>query len=188
LSRPQDQHLRDEETAITHKLAHYAATARHDDLPGPVRWKVLNIPGCALGGARHQGVAIADDALAPYTGTGRATLIERGRKADMCVHAALINCLALSIYSFDDTHEQAVVHPSGPVAFAALALAELKPVSGQAFLAAFAQGVELECRLCKSLTVPPAKGSMAWSGTGITGGIGAAAAAGSLLGLDAPRM
>jgi 2-methylcitrate dehydratase PrpD len=104
------------------------------------------------------------------------------------LHAALINCLASSIYSFDDTHEQAVVHPSGPVAAAAFALAEMRPVSGQAFPTAFAVGVELECRLCKALTVPPAKGSMAWSGTGITGGIGAAVAAGSLLDLDMARM
>ena len=101
----------------------------------------------------------------------------------------LINCLASSIYSFDDTHEQAVVHPSGPVASAALALAEVEARSpGAAFLTAFALGVELECRLCKALTVPPAKGSMAWSGTGITGGIGAAVAAGSLLGLDMAGM
>jgi 2-methylcitrate dehydratase PrpD len=187
----QDQRLRGKEIAITHELARYAATARYDALPEPVRREALrsmfNILGCALGGARHQGVALADDALRLYTGTGQATLIGRRRKAD-ALHAALINCMASSIYSFDDTHEQAVVHPSGPVAFAALALAELKPVSGQAFLAAFALGVELECRLCKALTVPPAKGSMAWSGTGITGGIGGAVAAGSLLGLDVSRM
>jgi 2-methylcitrate dehydratase PrpD len=97
-------------------------------------------------------------------------------------------CLASSIYSFDDTHEQAVVHPSGPVAAAALALAEVKPVSGQDFLLAFPLGVEFACRLCQALTVPPAKGSMAWSGTGITGPIGAAMAAGRLLGLDKPGM
>jgi 2-methylcitrate dehydratase PrpD len=132
-------------------------------------------------------VDIADMALGPVSGQGEATLFGRGRKADL-LHAALINCLASSIYSFDDTHEQAVVHPSGPVAAAAFAIAERKPVSGQAFLAAFALGVELECRLCKALTVAPAKGSMAWSGTGITGGMGAAVAAGSLLGLDMPAM
>ena len=64
----------------------------------------------------------------------------------------------------------------------------MHPVSGRALLLAFTLGVELECRLCKALTVPPAKGSMAWSGTGITGGLGAAVAAGSLLRLDMPTM
>ncbi len=176
---------------VTTVLATYAAEARYRDLPEPVRQEALrsvfNILGCMLGGARHHGVDTADSALSGFTGPGKATLIGRGRGTD-ALHAALINCLASSIYSFDDTHEQAVVHPSGPVAAAALALAELKPVSGQAFLAAFALGVELECRLCKALTIPPAKGSMAWSGTGITGGIGAAVASGSLLGLDMQGM
>jgi 2-methylcitrate dehydratase PrpD len=179
------------DSAVTTQLATYAATTRYSDLPDAVRQEALrsvfNILGCTLGGARHEGVAIADTALGGFTGQGQATLIGRGRKAD-ALHAALINCLASSIYSFDDTHEQAVVHPSGPVAAAALALAEMRHVSGETFLAAFALGVELECRLCKALTVPPAKGSMAWSGTGITGGIGAAVAAGSLLGLDMAGM
>jgi 2-methylcitrate dehydratase PrpD len=179
------------EHAVTTQLATYAATMRYADLPGSVRQEALrsmfNILGCMLGGARHKGVDIADAALGPYTGTGLATLIGRGGTSD-ALHAALINCLSSSIYSFDDTHEQAVVHPSGPVAAAVLALAEMRPVSGEALLAAFALGVELECRLCKALTVPPAMGSMAWSGTGITGGFGAAVAAGNLLGLDMAGM
>jgi 2-methylcitrate dehydratase PrpD len=177
--------------AVTTQLAAYAATTHYGDLPEAVRREALrslfNILGCTLGGARHAGVDIADRSLSVFAGPSQATLIGRNCKAD-ALHAALINCLASSIYSFDDTHEQAVVHPSGPVAAAALAMAELKPVSGKAFLAAFALGVELECRLCKALTVPPAKGSMAWSGTGITGGIGAAVASGRLLGLDMPGM
>ena len=178
-------------SAVTTQLAAYAAATRYSDLPATVRQEALrslfNILGCTLGGARHSGVDIADSALGGFAGSGHATLFGRGRKTD-ALHAALINCLASSIYSFDDTHEQAVVHPSGPAAAAAFAVAEMQPVSGEAFLAAFALGVELECRLCKALTVAPAKGSMAWSGTGITGGIGAAVAAGSLLGLEMPAM
>ena len=177
--------------AVTTQLARYAATTQYNELPDQVRREALrshfNILGCMLGGARHPGVDIADTALGVFAGPPGATLIGRGRRADP-LHAALINCLASSIYSFDDTHAEAVVHPSGPVAAAALAVAEQQPVAGRAFLAAFALGVELECRLCKALTVAPAKGSMAWSGTGITGGIGAAVAAGRLLGLDMPAM
>ena len=121
--------------------------------------------------------------LSPFSGAAQATLLGRSKRAD-ALHATLINCLASSIYSFDDTHEQAVIHPSGPIAAAVLALAEVRPVSGADLRAAFALGVEFACRLCKALTVPPAKGSMAWSGTGIAGGFGAAIAASRLLGLD----
>jgi 2-methylcitrate dehydratase PrpD len=178
-------------SAVTTELARYATQIEYSDLPNAVQREALrsifNILGCILGGARHPGVDIADAALGGSSGSGQATLMGRGRRGDL-LHAALINCLASSIYSFDDTHAEAVVHPAGPVAAAALALAETTPVSGQALLTAIALGVELTCRLCKALTVPPGKGSMAWSGTGITGGIGAAVAAGRLLRLEMPAM
>ncbi|WP_428492886.1 MmgE/PrpD family protein [Rhodopila sp.] len=179
------------EDAVTTQLAAYAASIQYGDLPDAVRREAMrsyfNILGCMLGGARHDGVNIVDRSLGGFAGKPVVTLVGRGGKSDG-LHAALINCLASSVYSFDDTHEQAVVHPSGPVAAAAQAVAEMQPVSGRDFLAAVALGVELACRLCKAVSVPPAKGSMAWSGTGISGGIGAAAAAGRLLGLDQAAM
>jgi 2-methylcitrate dehydratase PrpD len=179
------------ESEITARLADYVVSTSPTDLPHRVRDEALrsffNIVGCTIGGARHEIVDLADKTLAPFAGPQQATLFARGRKADI-LHAALINAFASSIYSFDDTHAQAVVHPAGPVAAAVLALAELRPVSGVDLLTAFALGVELECRLCKGVSVPPAKGSMAWSGTGISGGFGAVAAVGKLLKLDTEHM
>ena len=95
--------------------------------PGAPR-AFLNILGCMLGGARHETVDAAQAALGPFAGAPTATLIGRGEKSDP-LHAALINCLASSVHSFDDTHALAIVHPSGPVAAAALAVAEQSPVS-----------------------------------------------------------
>ena len=114
------------DSAVTIQLAAYAATAKYSDLPEAVRREavrsVFNILGCTLGGARHPGSGHRRCVAQPLYWPAQATLIGRGRKAD-ALHAALINCLASSIYSFDDTHAQAVVHPSGPVAAAAAALA-----------------------------------------------------------------
>ena len=107
-------------------------------------------------------------------------MIGRGHKAD-ALHACLINCLASSIYSYDDTHAEAVVHPAGPVATAILALAERRPTNGADFLLALALGIEMTCRLSKAISVPPVKGPVAWLQTGITAGIGAAVAAAKLL-------
>jgi 2-methylcitrate dehydratase PrpD len=118
---------------ITARLAEFAVATRASDWPGPVRREALrsffNVVGCTIGGARHGMVDIADKTLGAFAGAPQATLFGRGRKADV-LHASLINGLASSIYSFDDTHETAVVHPSGPIAAAALALSELRPVSG----------------------------------------------------------
>jgi 2-methylcitrate dehydratase PrpD len=176
---------------ITARLAEYAVTAEGADWPAAVHREALrsffNAVGCTIGGARHGMVDIADKTLGAFSGPGQATLFGRARKADI-LHASLINGLASSIYSFDDTHETAVVHPSGPIAAAVLALAEWRAVSGAELLTAFALGVEMTCRLCLATTVPPADGSFAWSGTGISVGLGAAVATGRLLRLDTQRM
>ncbi len=176
---------------VTSRLTNYIVSARWTDLPENVRREALrsffNILGCTIGGARHEVVDIADKTLGEYAGAPHATVIGRGRKAD-ALHACLINCLGSSIYSYDDTHAEAVVHPSGPVATAALALAERRPTNGADFLLAFALGVEMTCRLSKAISVPPAKGTVAWSQTGIAAGIGAAVASAKLLHLDATRL
>ena len=108
--------------AITTGLAAYARTARFADLPEAARREgarsIVNILGCTIGGARHPGVDIVDDALRGMTGEGAASLSGRGRRTD-ALHAPLIDCLASSIDSFDDTHEQAMLHPSSPVFSAA---------------------------------------------------------------------
>ena len=179
------------ESEVTDRLARHVLACRPDDLPASVRREAgrafLNILGCAIGGARHAAVDIADEALAEMTGRGQATLLGRGRKADV-LHAALINCLASSVHTYDDTHAQALVHPSGPVFAAVLALSERMVVSGRDLLTAFALGVEINCRLSKAISVAPARGPVAWSQTGITCAVGAALAAGKLLGLDLRRM
>ena len=176
---------------ITTRIADYIVAARPDELPEPVRREALrsfvNIVGCILGGARHEVIGLADDVLSEFSGPPQATLFGRARRADV-LHAALINCFGSSIHAFDDTHEQAVVHPSGPVAAAILAMSERRRIAGPQFLLAFALGVEAVCRLSKAISVPPAKGVFAWSQTGVTAGVGAAVAAGKLLDLDACRM
>ncbi|MGB3337697.1 MAG: MmgE/PrpD family protein, partial [Devosia sp.] len=175
----------------TRVLADYIVAACPEDLPEAVRLEALrsfvNIVGCMVGGAKHEAIGLADDVLVEFSGAPQATLFGRDRKADV-LHATLINCFSSSVNAIDDTHNQAVVHPSGPVAAAALAMSERKRVEGPEFLLAFALGVEAVCRLSKAISVPPAKELFAWSQTGVTAGVGAAVAAGKLLDLDAPRM
>lgn len=176
---------------ITARMANYFVTARPHDLPEDARHEALrsfvNIVGCMLGGARHEAVSLADDALLEFSGKPEATLIGRGRKSDV-LHAALINCFSSNIHGFNDTHDQAVVHPSGPVAAAILTLSERKRIAGPQFLLAFALGVDAVCRLSKAISVPPAKGPISWSQTGVTAGIGAAVGAGRLLDLNVTQM
>lgn len=145
-----------------------------------------NYAGCALGGsaepaARHA-AALADELSGPRSGT----VFGRGLRLDP-VRAAVQNCLQSSIQTFDDTHLASVIHPTGPVAAALLALLEHRPAlaaDGAAFLAALAVGVEASCRVGLMLTAAPARPHLGLFMTGITGGIGAALACARVLGLD----
>lgn len=176
--------------ATTADLARFALETPFDAIPDGVRREgirsLVNIVGCTVGGARHDAVERTWAALSPFAGRAQATLLGRNERTD-ALTAALINTLSSSVYTFDDTHAEAIVHPSGPIMGATLAAAEMQPVSGADLLAAFIVGVETACRLSKAISVAPAKGSIAWSQTGVTCGIGAALASARLLGLDLNR-
>jgi 2-methylcitrate dehydratase PrpD len=140
---------------------------------------------CAVGGSRHEIVESALRALKPLSGPPDATVLGRADRVDI-MQAALMNGMTSHVFDFDDTHLKNVIHPSGPVASAILALAERQVVSGEAFLHAFILGVEVECRIGNS--VYPEHYEVGWHITGTAGVFGAAAAAGKLLGLNEQQM
>lgn len=172
---------------VTGRLCDYAAHLKYEDLPADVqhegRRSFLNILGCALGGAHHPSTEIVARVHQSPRHQDRATLIGRGAYSD-ANSAALINCLSSCVYNFDDTHAESVVHPSGPAASAALAIAEPRHIGGREFLTAFVLGVETICRVSKAISTAPAVENIAWAQTSLCGGFGAAIAAGKLLNLD----
>jgi 2-methylcitrate dehydratase PrpD len=174
---------------VTRTLARFLVEHRADAIPERVRHEAarsfLNWVGCAVGGSRHETVERALAALAPFSGRAEATLLGRGERLDIML-AALMNGITSHTFDFDDTHLKTVIHPSGPVAAAVLALAERQPVSGRDFLHAFILGVEAECRIGNS--VYPEHYDVGWHITGTAGVFGAAAAAGRLLGLNEQQM
>jgi 2-methylcitrate dehydratase PrpD len=174
-------------TAITRELARYVAASRLDALPAAVRHEgvraFVNWVGCAAGGAREGCVERALEVIAEFNGVPAATLVGRREKLD-ALNAACINSMSSAALSFNDTHFVTVAHPTSPVAAAALALAERRPASGHEFVHALVLGVEIQCRVGNILCVPPAECGVGLSMQGLVGGIGAAVAAGKLLGLD----
>lgn len=181
--------MNEQRPAITARLSAYAAEARFTDLPAGVRAEAvrafLNWLGCALGGCREPAVDIAVASLGAVCGNCR--LIGRNAKADIA-SAAFVNCLASSVLAYDDTHLATVTHPTGPVAAPLLAYSETARITGEAFLAALAVGIEIQCRISNVLLLPPAAANLGLYITGVTGPIGAAAALGRAMGFDAVRM
>jgi 2-methylcitrate dehydratase PrpD len=165
---------------VDHHAAGISPAVRHEAARSFLNWV-----GCAVGASRHETIENALGALSPFSGPPQATVLGRADRLDV-MHAALMNGITSHTFDFDDTHLKTVIHPSGPVASAILALAEHQPVSGEAFLHAFILGVEVECRIGNS--VYPEHYDVGWHITGTTGVFGAAAAAGKLLGLDEQQM
>ena len=173
----------------TAALARFVVVADPARLPAHVRHEatraILNWLGCAVGASRHDTVERALAALAPFAGPPQATVLGRAERLDI-LNAALVNGTASHTFDFDDTHLKTIIHPTGPVASALLALAEHAPVHGDALVHAFVLGTEVECRIGKA--VYPSHYDVGWHITGTAGVFGAAAAAGRLLGLTEQQL
>ena len=101
-------------------------------------------------------------------------------------HAALLNGIASHVHDYDDTHLDTIIHPTGPVASALLAVAEWKGgFSGKDFLLALTAGIEAECKV--GLAVWPEHYDVGWHITSTTGSIGAAVAVSKLLSLSSTQ-
>jgi 2-methylcitrate dehydratase PrpD len=169
-------------------LAEFVLALKWEDLPLDVRHEakraLLNWLGCAVGGSQHDNISVAEKALLPVGGDPHATIIGRHRRTDMLT-ATLLNCTSSGVHSFDDTHAEIILHPTGPIAASLMALSENRRVSGRDFLTSLVLGIEIESRLSRAIAVPPAKCHVGWYLTGLTGGVSAAAAAARTLGLSA---
>lgn len=174
---------------VTKTLAEFAANFDAEKLPPQVRHQVarclVNWAGCAIGGAGHLSVSTVLATLGPFLGPAQASVLGRRERTDI-LHAALLNGISSHVLDFDDTHHATLVHPSGPVLAALLALAEYKSIRGRDFVAAVAIGIEVECRV--ALGICPAHYDIGWHVTSTAGVFGAAAAVGRALGLSTHQM
>lgn len=117
---------------------------------------------------------------------GGATLL--GRPDPVNAHwAAFANGMAAHSMELDDTYLPGSIHNESFVFSPSLALAEERGISGKRFVTAIVAGFEVACRVAAALQ-PAATNARGFHPTGTTGALGAAAAAGTLLGLDAEQM
>lgn len=173
-------------TGLTQQLAEFVAGLHFSDIPAIVVHEAKR----AL--IDHLGVALAASALPSVdamvrvavrcAGPGAHTVFGRRETVTM-PYAALINGFSAHLLDYDDTFNpgDTTVHGSAPVWPAIAALAEWTRVTGPQALAAFVAGFETECRLGRA--AGDAHYEIGWHVTGTVGHVGAAAAAGRVLGL-----
>jgi 2-methylcitrate dehydratase PrpD len=100
--------------------------------------------------------------------------------------AALVNGTSGHALDYDDVNLSVRGHPSIAVLPAALAAAQSAGTSGRALLEAYIAGVEVMAKLGQAMG--PKHYRAGWHATSTLGTLGAAAAAGKMLGLNAPRL
>ena len=176
---------------ITRELARFAVNTTFDAMPHNVQHEGLrafiNYVGCAAGGANEPVCLKMLETISDFNGKSDCVVIGSRVKLD-ALNAALLNSLSSAALSFNDTHYATVIHPTSPVGAALISLATKRKISGKQLIEAVVLGDELACRIGNILCTPPAECAVGLSTTGLLGCIGAAIAAGKVMGFNVDQM
>jgi 2-methylcitrate dehydratase PrpD len=142
-----------------------------------IDWHAALYPGSVAPPA-----TLLERALAEEIGKGESRLAD-GRRASLRA-AALINGAAAHTAEVDDIYRDGIYHPGAPTIAAALAVAQAKGRTGEAFLRGLVVGYEISTRIAAAMGRAHYR---YWHNTGTIGCFGAASAAAELLGLDRTR-
>src|ERR1700685_3998065 len=173
----------------TGRLATWVAQTSLADVPAPVRDRakhlILDGIACALVGAQLPVSRVGVEGVTALDSAGDATLIRWGCRATSATSAAMLNSSFIQGFELDDYHPLAPLHSNSIILPAMLAAASrLGRVAGERFLLGAVLGYETRPRVGQAL------GGLAMLSGGchpglVFGPIPAAAAAGTLYGLDA---
>src|SRR6266478_5705369 len=167
---------------VVERFAGFAESFRTEPLAPPVLhhakravidWYAAVFPGAVLAPATLLARALASEL---DRGDARLAL---GRRATVRA-AALINGAAAHSVEVDDIFRDGIYHPGAPTIAAALAIAQSRGASGEAFLRAVIVGYEISTRIAGAMGRAHYK---YWHNTGTIGCFGAASAAAEVLGL-----
>jgi len=173
-------------TKVVERFAAFAAGYRsrpiapqvlHHAKRAVIDWHAALHPGSVVAPA-----TLLERALAEEIGHGGSCLAD-GRRAHVRA-AALINGAAAHTAEVDDIFRDGIYHPGAPTISAALAVAQSRGASGEAFLRAVIVGYEVSTRIAAAMGRAHYR---YWHNTGTIGCFGAASAAAELLGLDRVR-
>ena len=175
---------------LTRELATFAVGVQLASLPEEfldrMRTDALDAVGVGVFGHTRPWVSLPTELWELQGGAPEATLWGRGSRLPV-PRAVMANSNAVNAFEFDDTYVWGGygTHQGNNVVPAAIAVAEsLGGVSGRDLLRALAVGHEIGIRVARGIL----KKKPGWNGTALVSTFGAAAAAGTLLGLNEEQM
>lgn len=177
------------QASISQQIADMAARTGYDTLPARVqecaKFHILDVIGTALAATRFDFAHHALSGLTSIAEGGRNSVIGMGLRLPLR-DAVLMNGILAHGLDYDDTHPEAIVHPTSSAFPCALGLAEHINASGRDLIAAYVIGVDVATRIGIA-----AKGLMHAQGfhtTGLAGHFGCAVAAGRLFNLSPAKL
>lgn len=179
----------DPNASIARTIAGFAAPLRYEDVPERLRefarFHVLDVVGTAMAARHYEFAHRAAAGLAPLNVGGNVSVIGLGVRYHLR-DAALLNGILAHGLDYDDTHTEAIVHPTASAFPCVLGLGEFLDAHGRDMLTAYLLGVEISTRVGIA-----AHGTFHTSGyhtTGVAGHFGCAVAAGRLYNLGVAQL
>jgi 2-methylcitrate dehydratase PrpD len=174
----------------TERLARFVERTQYEVLPADAVSKAkecfLDTLGCMLEGSKGEEFKKAYHSL-QLLGEGQSWIAGTNAQTSL-QNSVLLHALMAHATEFDDSHKQSKTHPGAVIIPAALGAALLqKKISGKQLIASITAGYEVTLRIGKALGAGEHR-LRGWHATATCGIFGAAAAASSLLGLDAERI
>jgi 2-methylcitrate dehydratase PrpD len=139
----------------------------------------------AASNRKYSATRILVDFARQLGGRPESSLVGQGFKTS-CVNAALVNGTLGYYCDIEPHHVGGILHAPAVVVPTSLAVAEKVGASGARFLEAMLLGVEVTCRVSYAIN-PTALYNRGFHPSAICGAFGAAAAAGHLFRLSAPK-
>jgi 2-methylcitrate dehydratase PrpD len=174
---------------ISRRLAEYVSGFTVESIPKEVlersKYLILDAVGIALASTYYDFSHRTLSGLTAVAGPGPSSLIGLSQRLPLR-DAVLMNGLLIHGLDYDDTHVNAIVHPTSSAFACALGMAEHLGIDGRQLLAAYILGVEVSTRLGLA-----AKGDFHHFGfhpTGIAAHFACALQAGWLQGLNAQQL
>jgi len=178
---------------LTRYVAGFVLNTGYDAIPSSVvelgKKSLLDGLGLAIAGSVAGSGSLMRTYLEGLGARGEATVIGTGLKVPERF-AAFANGVAMHADDYDDTQLAAakdrvyglLTHPTAPALPAALAIAEVRRMSGRDLLLAYQLGVEVECKISEAIS--PRHYQHGFHSTATCGTFASACAAGKLLGLS----
>ena len=172
---------------VTKLLSDFVRETKYENLPldaiEKAKMHILDCLGVSIGAYGTPWARAVTDLAREYGGKEEAHIFVDGNRVP-AINAALANGTLAHSLEFDDTHIVSTCHPAAPIIPSALAVAESQKSSGKELILATILGYEVMLRAGMAI-FPSHRDDRRFHITATTGNLGAAAATGKLLDLDA---